>query len=160
MLRADCPLAQDLHAFHAALDLAHQGPHPGLVLMRSQVLPARNRRELEPVEGREARIRIRLATLPGTVLSRTIDPDAFGALARKQGLGGTGARPVLWRGDEALLATLLQQVAQRMDLCLRFIADLDITVGPRPDGSLPLVEVSDLLGDLVVAPERVPERRG
>jgi hypothetical protein len=110
--------------------------------------PGGDRRELEIVYLGELVLAEGAVAPPGLVLRGAVEPDAAHPPAREKRLGGGGPRPILGAFDQTLFAAVAEQVAEPLLLRLGLVADDDVRVASAEQLLPPVVEPSDLLGDV------------
>jgi hypothetical protein len=119
-----------------------------LPLLRRQMLPARERSELQGLAGRIL-IESKVFSPPASVvLLSAVEPPAFESGPLRQGLDAVDSRPIREAFDQTLFDPVAENVAESRNLGFRLVADQDRPVASSEDLLSPAGEAPDLPGEL------------
>ena len=154
MASPDCFRSHHTPPFRSAtsgilsLDGLEEGRQTLSNLSLSKSLPARNRRQDDRLMLGEVLENDSLAPAPGLVEGSAIVPDALHSSPFQHCLGAVYPRPVGRSRHKIFLDGVCQHISEPGDLSIRFAGDWYVPVPPSPEGPLPIVEFSDLLGEI------------
>ncbi len=120
-------------------------------LGRRQILPARQRSQLQEVVGDILLAGQRLTSAPGLAQLRAVDPNAVQRHVVDERLSTVEPLPVGHSGDEIFLDAVREAVAEALFQGLRLVGDRDRVVAVGPELLVPFVdEHESLVGDVAV----------
>ncbi|MEZ5333460.1 MAG: hypothetical protein R2991_15820 [Thermoanaerobaculia bacterium] len=132
----------------STLDVLYHRPNELPAFLEGEMSPAGQRNEHELLFGREGSLSRVLTTPYGPVLSRSVDPLPYSRCAGEELLCAVRPWPLERRRNQALLHSLLEEVAQAADLRLRLVRNGNGAVAAREHDSVPVMETLHLLGQL------------
>ena len=138
------------HRRRGLLDLPHELGDPGTVCLRGQVSPAGELAQDHLLRARKLpRLRL-LAPQAGVVLELPVEPGPLHPVSGDQGLGAVDTGPVDGAVHQALLAGILQEVAQTLHLGGVLLRHQNRLGPARPDLVLPAGQPGNLPGQVAV----------
>ncbi len=132
------------------IDVTDDFPSPVPGLLRRQMTPARQGRQIQNVPLLELSWLQLFARSPGLVFGAAVAPGSHNRLALRQSIDALQTWPVSAAQHQSLLGSMAQEVAQAPHLGSLFVADPYSSKPAAPEPGLPAARSSCLAGKVAV----------